>query len=359
MDATNARNGALNAMRKGHAVRIVFHGKQNAIIRGPASVGSLSIHSAADPQKIGPGTSASIAPFTRLRELELMHHWCTKTCHSFTVKLTDVFQSHAVKEALKHEYLADSLLALTSLHIASETSDPVVAASYVNTALQYQNNAVPTFRAALQNVTQSNCDAIFTSSILTMACSIVSPLLPAGDNDKAKSPTESILLLYDFVNGISSVVDISRQWLESGPYRVIFRSSSQREVEPLRESEALPAIIQLMNLNNTVTGIANSPLHQTYECAIGQLKKCFGEDKHSAVTWLAMAGEDFTNQLQKREPMALLIFMYWGVLLDKLDEMWWAKYSGRKIVEELSENLRGYGNEWEEATRWAKIQVGL
>jgi hypothetical protein len=286
-----------------------------------------------------------------------MHHWFMKTCQSFTIKLTDLFRSHVVKEALKHEYLTDSIFALTSLHIASETSDPVSAASYVNVALQYQNNAVPNFRTALHNVTQSNCDAIFASSILIMACSVVSPLFPAGDSDIAKSSTDSILHLYDFINGISSIVDISRQWLESGPCRVVFRTRRGFEA-PTEDKTTLPTE-HLRHLNNTVTGTSNSLRHQTYERAIEWLERCFAEDKTMAVTWLAMAGKDFTKELQKREPMALMVFMYWGVLLDKLDEMWWAKCSGKRLVEELCGILNGHGNEWDKAKKWAKMEVGL
>lgn len=46
-----------------------------------------------------------LPPSTRLRELELMHHWCTKTCHSFTSRLSDIFQGYVVEEAVKHDFL--------------------------------------------------------------------------------------------------------------------------------------------------------------------------------------------------------------------------------------------------------------
>ncbi|KAH8586252.1 hypothetical protein B0O99DRAFT_644845 [Bisporella sp. PMI_857] len=337
--------------------------------QGPASVGSSSptVYSTTNSPRISSdahqclyvGMSFNNTPFcssSRQKDLELMHYWFTNTCYSFTTAHADLFRGHVVKEALKHEYLADFIFALTSLHIASETSDPVSAASYVSVALQYQNNAVSTFHAALHNVTQSNCDAIFVSSILTMVCSIVSPLLPTGDNDAAKSLTESILLLYDFLGGINSVVNISRHWLKSGPCKAIF--SSHRTFKPLGEDEIMLPIRRLRRLNNAATGAINS-LHETYEHAIAQLEICFAESPTTAVPWLAMAGKDFANELQKREPMALMIFIHWGVLLDKLDEMWWAKFSGKKLVEELCWSFDGYGNEWDEATKWAKMKVGL
>ncbi|KAH8593054.1 hypothetical protein B0O99DRAFT_627945 [Bisporella sp. PMI_857] len=341
----------------------------NSTKESTASLGSSlpTVHSATDSPRIGPdmhqcfsvGIGFNNTPFclsSRQKDLELMHYWFTKTCCSFTADHADLLRGHVVKEALKHEYLADFIFALTSLHIASETSDPVSAAVYVGAALQYQNNAVPSFHAALHNVTQSNCDAIFVSSILTMACSIVSPFLSTGNNDATKSLTESIMLLYDFLNGINSVVNISRHWLNSGPCKAIF--SSRPKFEPQRKDEMTLPIRRLRKLNNAVTGAAN-PLHETYEHAITQLERCFEKDKATAVPWLAMAGKDFANELQKRAPIALMIFVHWGVLLDKLDEMWWAKFSGKKLVEELCWSFNGYGNEWDEATKWAKMEVGL
>ncbi|KAH6699681.1 hypothetical protein BKA61DRAFT_621522 [Leptodontidium sp. MPI-SDFR-AT-0119] len=309
-------------------------------------------------QGIGLGTSLDM-PFrssTRQRELELMHYWFTKTSSSFTTTYTDLFRGHVVQEALKHEYLADSIFALTSLHIASDTIDPVAAASYVSVALQYQNSAVSTFRAALQNVTQSNCDALFLSSISIMACAMVSPLLSTGAHDAAKSTLESILILYDFLNGIISVININRDWLESGPCRDIFRA--QRRFDAPRTDETKGQIERLQNLNNAVIGAAN-PLHETYSHAIQQLERCFQEGKTIAVGWLVSAGKDFVIELQRGERMALMIFMYWGVLLDRLDEMWWAKYAGKRLVKELCGSFDGYGKEWDEATNWAKMEVGL
>ncbi|KAH7407239.1 hypothetical protein BKA64DRAFT_410668 [Cadophora sp. MPI-SDFR-AT-0126] len=333
--------------------------------QSPASFGSTSPSAgfSTDPLGFGPyayqGDSLNL-PFrtsTRQRELELMHYWFTKTSSSFTTDHTDLFRGHAVEEALKHEHLADSIFALASLHIASETIDPVSAAAYVSVALRYQNNAVSSFRSALQSVTQSNCDALFFSSVLIVACAMVSPLLPAGAHDAVRSPLESMLLSYDFLNGVRSVIDISRQWLESGPCRDIFMA--RRRLQTPVADEFKGPFQRLQKLNNTCIGPAN-PLYETYQHAIQQLERCFLEGRTSAVVaWLVQAGKDFVTALQKGERMALMIFMYWGVLLDRSDEMWWAKYSGKRIVEELFGNFDGYGNDWEEATKWASVQVGL
>ncbi|KAH8593052.1 hypothetical protein B0O99DRAFT_627941 [Bisporella sp. PMI_857] len=290
----------------------------------------------------------------RRRELELMQFWFSKTYQSFTLKHSDLFKGHAVSESLKHEYLADSIFALTSLHIATETSDPALAASYVSIALQYQNGAIALFNSALHDVTQSNCDAIFISSIIIMACSVVSPFLLAGDNELARSSLDSVLALHEFMHGIRSIVDISRHWIESGPCRTMFRIpyGHGRRAEIMENETVLP-ITQLRHLNDMVN-CNDRTRHNIYGCAIKQLECCSAEDKYWAVTWLVSTGRDFIDGLRKREPMALAILIYWGVLLDKLDQIWWAKYSGRRLVEGISTILLSYGPQWDEATAWRK-----
>ncbi|KAM0126709.1 hypothetical protein ACHAO1_009941 [Botrytis cinerea] len=295
-------------------------------------------------------------PSTRQRELELMYYWFTYTCSSFTNAHADLFRGHIVQEALKHEYLMDSIFALTSLHIATQTSDAVSATSYVREALAYQNNAVPSLRAALNDVTQYNCDAVVLTSILIMACSLVSPSLSAGDKNATKPALLNIFLMYDCLHGIKSVLNTSFSWLQSGPLRDILRTPQKFQLRG-NEVTILPIKI-LQSLNTTAIGVTN-PLYETYQKAIKELERCYAEGKRIPVSWPAGLNTDFMCELEKRERMALMILMYWGVLLDRLDEMWWAKRTGKRLVEDLCRSFDGCGDEWDEAVRWAMTEVGL
>ncbi|KFZ12694.1 hypothetical protein V501_04092 [Pseudogymnoascus sp. VKM F-4519 (FW-2642)] len=295
-----------------------------------------------------------LPPSTRLRELELMHHWCTKACHSFTSKHSDLFQGYVVEEAVKHDFLMESILALTCLHIASKQEDRISAANYASEGLRYQNNAVRPFHAALHDVTPSNCHAIFACSVVTMACTIVSPLLPTSNHEKVTSTIESFLPLFDFVKGISSVVNISREWLEAGPLGAMFHRAFEapEDVATIR-----PPFQRLRDLviSNTVTGEISLIVHKIYLQTIDQLEVAM--IKNNTVPWLGFVGKEFIEGLRMRQPLALIIFMYWGVLLNRMEELWWAKYLGKRLIEELSEDLIRRGKEWEEVTRWVMILV--
>ncbi|KAL3417338.1 C6 transcription factor [Phlyctema vagabunda] len=337
----------------------------NTSSQSPSSVSSQTeameiVSDAPEPVKNSmlpkPDTTTCRPPLStaaRFKELELMHRWCMSSCRGFVAEYADLFQGYVVQEGLKHEFLMESILAISALHIASEMSDAKSAEPYINTALHYQTRAVPALRMALLQISPSNCDAIFAASILTMVCTIVSPLIPSTDSSKT-SPTESLSLLYDFIKGIVTIVDISRPWLSQGPLKDML---DEKKASGTAVTELEAPAKRLKDLNDSVT-IENRSVHQVYDNAIRRLNECF-TNEHVVFPWLVMVGEEFMRELRKREPMALLIFMHWGVSLDQVNDIWWAKYSGKKLVEELSGSVLGNGAGWDEATNWAKARVGL
>ncbi|KAB8273920.1 hypothetical protein BDV30DRAFT_226267 [Aspergillus minisclerotigenes] len=266
-------------------------------------------------------------PRGRMRELQLMHVWSMKTCHSFSSNLSDVFQSFVVEQAFHHPFLMDSLLALTSLHIASGTAssndnnannshgplNSAIVSEYIGGALRYQNSAVPAFSSVLKNILPSNCDALFACSAIMMACAVVAPFIGRSRGNTRENLTSP----FHFVKGIHSVIDKSRPWLAKGPFQFAILTHSDNDWE----------------------------------------SNCFAKDETMAIPWIVVVGEDFVDLVQQEEPMALLVYMYWGVLLSRLKEVWWATLSGRGIVNDLAKELAGIDG-WTEAIQWATEEVG-
>lgn len=287
---------------------------------------------------------------SRFQEVEIMHHWCTNTCNSFTEELGTVFRDYVVKQALRLECLMESLFALTSLHMACEAKDEAVARRHMSIGLHYHTQAVAGFRNTLSTLSPSNCDAIFLSSVLIMVCSIVSPLLPAGYSEHTQSPAEAMLTLADLVRGIASIHSISRDWLLQGPLGGILERGSRFPpialCFPLQELRSL-------NMNTSC-----NRTRKLFDHAIEALEQAIHRVK-SVIPWLTAVKPEFLEELKNEASLALAMFMYWGVLLDQLDKMWWAKYSGRRLVEELSDTLDTRGEEWRFLSGWCRAQVGL
>jgi hypothetical protein len=85
--------------------------------------------------------------------------------------------------------------------------------SSLGVALRYHCEALAGLRQVLDDITPSTCVAIFACSVMIVICAIVSPLLPAGPNDEVKSTARSMLPIVDLPKGISSIINISQQWL--------------------------------------------------------------------------------------------------------------------------------------------------
>ncbi|KNG91363.1 hypothetical protein ANOM_000476 [Aspergillus nomiae NRRL 13137] len=303
-----------------------------------------------------------IVPAGRMRELQLMHVWSFKTCHSFSCNLGEVFRSFVVEQAFHHPFLMDSLLALTSLHIASGTIGsnnndandnhaPLSSATvseYINDALRYQNSAVPAFCTALENISASNCHALFACSVIMMACAVVAPFVGSSRGNMVENLTSP----FHFVKGIHSVIDKSRLWLAKGPFRFAILAHSDDEWEsPLQETEVIHKLRKLCSH-------VNPAIRNILSRAITLLGSCFVKDETMAIPWIMVVGLDFVDLIQQEEPMALLVYMYWGVLLSGLKDIWWATLSGRRIVGDLARELARI-NEWTEAIQWATEQVGI
>ncbi|KAF2641387.1 hypothetical protein P280DRAFT_311806 [Massarina eburnea CBS 473.64] len=291
----------------------------------------------------------------RTRELELMHQWCCYTYMSAGAEWHRLFKEYVGKEAIKYDYLMASILALSSFHLATEALDAekdlATVRQHVSVGLEYQNQALAGLRIALETFTPDKSSPVLFTSIIVAACAIISPLLPAGPGDEIRPAAEAFLPLFYHKNSIESIKEATLKHLK-GTYISNYVNKDWKSAgieQPLCVSE-------LRKLNRSIN---TSPWkHQVYENAISNLEKMSRREDYIA-EWLVESGQDFLDELYRKEHLALAIYMHWGVLLDHLHDIWWAKFSGRRLVEELSVTLSETGPEWEIVSGWCRVQVGL
>lgn len=301
-----------------------------------------------------PDAEAELLPHrspSTVKELQLMHHWSTRTSCSFANQFVNVFRDHAVSEAFRHDYLMDALFATTSLHIACEMEDATAARIHVSTALQYQNRTMSGLRKTLNNISPSNCDAILTSAMLMMICAFLSSLMPIGSDDAPVPAEEAVFKLVDFLYGVKYILDLSRPWVVEGPIGTIIGLRKYSAGEVWFPAKAL------RHLNQAFTDVKGQS-YSTFEAAITGLEEIF-QGKHGTIGYLIWVEPGYMEKLREGNMVARIIFMHWGVLLYILEDMWWSTYSGRKLVQDLSASLRGQSDELDRAIEWCRTQVGL
>ncbi|KIW65625.1 hypothetical protein PV04_07867 [Phialophora macrospora] len=291
----------------------------------------------------------------RSRELHLIYFWCTRTCHSFTSKHANVFRDHAMEQAKTHSYVMDAILALTAAQVASETPPSEERNSQVHAALQYHTNAISELHAEMDSCAQSGADTIFVASILTMACAVVLPFLQSPSTGDSTPATEVLLHIHGFMKGLGSIVDLSAQSLREGACRQLFGESSIAE-DLVMSTEDMLSLQRLQDLNEAHR-IEDEQLWTTYKNAITELRLGFSFNRLRAMRWVISVGRAFVDQVQKGEPLALLISLHWAVLLCRLHEMWWAQYVGQHLLAELSHHPAVQGSSSRDILQWAMSHI--
>lgn len=335
----------------------------------PASATESSGRSPAFSYSPGVSTSASSLdyecsrpPSHRLTELELMRQWCMHSCRSLhrPGTLDDKMWTGMVTDlGLKHGFLMDVMLALSATHISAETTNKSRRATYISLALEYQNSAVVAARQELLDINENNCHALFGFTILNIPVSVVLAQLPTGTQDTGKSPLDSLVISSEWIACLVTLMTVGARWLRHGPFKGAYDSCD----DPDTYDEAMrPPMQRLTSIlaRSVYAGRGHSEQFRMFSHAVEILEERFIRSKSMSIAWPAEVDEAFLQYLQKGNRMALMITMHWGVLLHHLD-MWWASFTGKRLVEQISSELTPEMEcaEGKEAVQWARIEVGL
>lgn len=301
----------------------------------------------------------------RLKELELMRQWCMHSCRTLHRPESldqKMWLGFVTDLGLKHGFLMDIILALSATHIAAEATNNRTRATYTSLALEYQNSGVGAARDELLHVNEDNCHALFSFTILNIPTSVVLAQLPTGGQDTAKSPLESIVISSEWISCLVSLMSAGERWLRHGP----FRDAYDKCDDPDSYDDAMrPSMQRLTGIlaRSKYAGRGYSDEWRMFSHAVELLEERFIRSKSMSIAWPAEIDEAFIVHLQNGNKMALMITMHWGVLLHRLG-MWWASFTGKRLVEQISRGLNAELAELEcpdakEAVQWARIEVGL
>ncbi|KAJ5919208.1 hypothetical protein N7466_010151 [Penicillium verhagenii] len=311
------------------------------------------------------GVGSPVSDFSTPQEidhLELMHKFSTDTYKSLCVSdsETSTWQITIPRLALKHPYLLNGIMALASMHLAT-SAEPADALIFQDRGLQYYNRSISPFRHAIDNITPQNCDAVFAHSIVMIAISIASPRLTAINNETT-SITENIVVLFELLQGVKKILQASKPWVK---LELFTRGEFWKKTTAELNADEDAALAHVLSLNDLVMTGVYAKQHDIYQDVLSHLRHCYAKfarspDPAPVLAWLAAVDKDFVDSVRCRQHFSLLILMYWGVLLHKLDgKRWWARNAGKALVSELMEALQGGDSRWENALSWVRGQIPL
>ncbi|KAK5047385.1 hypothetical protein LTR84_006908 [Exophiala bonariae] len=317
-----------------------------------------------------------------LLDLELIHHWSTKTYMTMSSR----FASHVVwrdtifAEALRHDFVLQSIIATSALHKATLLPKSSEAyAEYSKVALAYQDLALARFIPAVSKPSEENGIALFALSLFLTVWAFASRRLPEGLNNvrlelshgdsppgifcAPHTPTAQFIEIVMIVRGVYAVIKETDKWLQ-GNIEELLRYPRNEEL-PQHSPDVLEAFDTLQRAvedsQRLPVGDEGQILRELYLTqlqALRDISRCrtvVEWDGH-IFSWIIMAPPAFINCLMQGQPMALAIFAYWAAILRCMDHHWWATGWPYILVADLVNVL---DSTWDTVLDWPKKQVGL
>ncbi|OBT83364.1 hypothetical protein VE02_08314 [Pseudogymnoascus sp. 03VT05] len=299
-----------------------------------------------------------IFPVSRhLLELQLMHRWTASTykcCCTPGAEDDEVWQSWVPQLAIKHDYLLYGLLSLTSFEIARLGQTPHCQ-KYIESATEYYGLALSSFRVQISSsvIDSDNIDAAVCMSLMLLVLAFASAQTRAtsSSGDESDSVIQIVLVNVELLRGCAPIIESKQDYLLQNPYLQKLKPFGDLLRAPLDPSVE-EALVMLANLNDkritaSVRDAAPRRAQQVEywvvcKAALGLLQtmyeKCVDDfTRGYALGWLNMAGDRYIEAVKDGDAAALLILMYWGVLVEKCGhQVWWAEQFGSSLVAEIA-----------------------
>lgn len=310
--------------------------------------------------------------------MELLHHYLTDTYATVAIRPqgppTQLFE--VPKLALKHDYLLDTLLAITSLHIAKTRSDEA-RRELVADAVRYQTRALSSYRHSLANLTAEECQALYHCSaklgVIALGLRGVDP------QTAATRATDTLVQLSQLWKGTWLILRASRDLVDAETYDMLFQQPEW--VQPVRrpqpEAERLLEMLRRRAKVDIPEHHHEEPEKDTHGWEVGAPRSPphFSEDDPSAIylatldyleilfrvyepepsrvlAWLVQVPAPFMEMVTFKDPLASAICLLYAATFQELEGKWWVQDFRRQLVEELLPVVVASDSELAEVAQW-------
>ena len=309
-----------------------------------------------------------------MNDLALLHHWATVVGYSIlnTSELDHFWHSTIPLIGFKYPYVIHSILSISALHMAY-TNRPENRL-FLITAARHRSKALDGFSADLHNVGSDNSSALFANATLTFLYAFISFSKTFDEERSTKDQTSRILGAewIPLVRGTAAVLQPIRDCVQEGPLGPLLHLEKFDDPYPGEELHVNIFRDQLSKLPELWAGEGDADMYnetvqilrnchawmERFDNTRESLKASWGYNRFwsGPFIWIFSAPERYFVLQQQRQPHALIIFAYYGVLLNSLDGYWWAEGCGKSIVATVDECLGPYWSSWMD---WPKQAVGI
>lgn len=276
-------------------------------------------------------------------DLALMHQWSVATCYGFGDDFTDdvdFWRDQVPIMAQQFPIVMRGILAMSALHLAKSTLDPIARIHYLRTAAYHQDLAIPEYRRALHNVTKENVVAVMVFSVIVSIYSFAAPRDPR--RTFAEGPPEWIFLH-------RSVVNPPAHW-QSWLGHSIFERQLHRMTLPAIDPSINPEDYRLGCLEAVITSLPaeEAPEAAAYEGALYWLRQAFAHTynpesmlggKCALLFWIEHVPQGYIDLLRLQRPHAMLLLAHAAILIRRASHFWFLDGFAEHVISEARQAM--------------------
>lgn len=305
--------------------------------------------------------------------MALLHHWTVST--SLKIFKTDdvsvCFQVLFPQVAFQHIFAMHAILSLSALHLAF--LNPTDKKRHMADAARLHNKALQGFHQAVSQADSRNSEGLFAWATINLLYVFGMSGRLSDDITSINFNRKDRILGAEWIpmlRGVEAVQAPDAVSIRTGILGKLTNIGNWFDINP--ETDLDPQDAYFRNARASWEG---SPNAETYDEALWILRKCrifiaqFARfDQETLQNWgfnrawsgplmfVSFAPHAYFTLLEQRQPAALVLFAFFGALLQSLDYCCFMEGWGHDIVAAVDDSLGSYWRSWIE---WPREMVGL
>jgi hypothetical protein len=285
------------------------------------------------------------------QDLYLMHHYSTSACSTFSSdeQITTVWRDYIISQATQHSFLMHGLLAFSAAHLRYVESEN--SRKWATICSQHHNCALPGFRAALINLSEENCKAVFSMAALCSTMSMANLSHHTNGDPVDTSPSlEDIIQLFVLTKGVRDVLTPAWEFIVSSPLIYMRNGSGMQDYHLVSLPDDI--VLQFQRLRAIVDShCVDDSSKMTCSTAITDLEKCFKgvafqslkgvNEAGILLKWTTMVSPGYISMMRQRQVPALVILAHWVVVMGWLKHWYlqgWSRKAWNLVILEIPES---------------------
>ena len=307
--------------------------------------------------------------------MELMHRWSVHSWRGFcsVTEEQTLMQDEIPRKALAHPFLLYGIFAASALDIATSCRDDTSRAEhYGKIALRYYNMGSAQFRQQLMYIRSEIIHLLYLHAVIGACASLaIPPSLATNGIDDPPTLVQRAVTFFNMAIGLTSMLTAHRDKFEQSltSVRVVRDLVAGASSHDLSEDDetALRRLTLILRTPQPQRSAHSSEMDEKYLKCINRLDLCFRvwsshTMKGYCLSFPNFCGTQFVAAVSSSDPHALLLLMYWGVILHRSrEEFWWIGSLGNELVREIASVVLPMSLEQKatvtEAVSWAVRQT--